>query len=124
MKNNNLYEGISLHYKIWLTLKSGEGIMGDGKWLLLKTIDKLGSLKAAADELKISYRKAWGELKKIESFINIPVLERQRGGKDGGNTILTDEGKKIVKAYDKFHKETNVKIEKAFEKFLIELQTK
>lgn len=124
MKKNKNYDGISLHYKIWLTSVSGEGFMGDGKWILLKTIDNLGSLKAAADELKISYRKAWGDLKKIETFINIPVLERQRGGKNGGTTILTEEGKKLVRTFDKFHKETNIKIEKAFEKFLIELQTK
>ena len=124
MRPKNHYKEISLNYKIWLSSKAGEGIMGDGKWLLLKTIDNLGSLSAAADKLNISYRKAWGDLKKIEEFIKIPIIEKHRGGKDGGNTVLTIEGKKLVKAFDNMHEEINKNMEVSFSKFLKNLAEK
>jgi len=48
---------------------------------LLSTIKDLGSLKGATDELKVSYRFAWGLLAKWEEFLGHPlvILERGRG---------------------------------------------
>jgi len=51
-------------FKLWLSTEDAEGVFGDGKWRLLKKIDAKGSLKAASQSLHISYRKAWGDLKK------------------------------------------------------------
>ena len=33
-------EGLSVKYKMWISAENGEDIMGNGKWLLLKTIDE------------------------------------------------------------------------------------
>jgi len=48
---------------------------------LLKSIEKHGSLISAAREMKISYRKAWGDLQKAETFLGFPLVEKQRGGR-------------------------------------------
>ncbi|MBI5217399.1 MAG: LysR family transcriptional regulator [Bacteroidia bacterium] len=115
------YSDIKLNYKIWLESDTGNGILGDGKWLLLKAIAKEGSLTAATEALNLSYRKTWNNLKKIEKMLGFPILEKTRGGKDGGSTALTAEGKKLVRTFDKFHSDFDEKINKAFEKFLKEL---
>jgi len=101
------YYNVFIDYKVWLASPDGEGIIGDGRLELLKAIDKLGSIRAAADELKISYRKAWGNLKKAESLLNFPLVEKTRGGKEGGKTVLTKETKILIDAYADFHKEFN-----------------
>ena len=120
-KFSNLNNEIQFHYKIWLSDKRNNGILGDGKWQILKLIEEKGSLKAACDELGYTYRRTWGNLKKIEDFFGFPLLEKQRGGSDGGRTFLTAEGKRLVQAFDHFHNEVDSVIQTGFEKFIKEL---
>jgi molybdate transport system regulatory protein len=97
-------------FKLWLNSKDDEGVFGDGKWRLLQAIEQTGSLSAASELLKISYRKAWGDLKKAQDALNM-----------GGRTVLTVEGKKWIKAYSKFHADIEKTVEKAYEKNIREL---
>lgn len=113
--------GIQLNYKIWLSDKNGQGILGDGKWKILKLIEEKGSIKSACDELGWTYRRTWGNLKKIEEFFGFPLLEKHRGGSDGGTTRLTEEGKKLVKAFDHFHASVDSVIVKGFDTLIKEL---
>ena len=114
--------GIHIHYKIWMSDDENQGIMGDGKWQMLKLIDEKGSLKAACDEMGYTYRRTWGNLMKIEKFFGFPLLDKHRGGSDGGNTTLTEEGRKLVRAFDKFHESVDTVIQKGFETFINDLK--
>jgi molybdate transport system regulatory protein len=96
---------LEAQFKLWLNTEDSRGVFGDGKWRLLKAIDKEGSLRAASQMLKISYRKAWGDLKKAEDALNVRLIEKRRGGNAGGRTGLTPEGKEWVKAYAKLRAE-------------------
>jgi molybdate transport system regulatory protein len=100
-------------FKLWLS-RCGEGVFGDGKWDLLSAIDREGSLRAAADALEISYRKAWGDLRKAERTLGVAFLERHRGGSDGGESRLTPEGRKWLAEYARFRTEVEQKVNKAF----------
>ncbi|MFZ4741941.1 MAG: winged helix-turn-helix domain-containing protein [Bacteroidales bacterium] len=121
---NSKYENIRLNYKIWLETQDELGILGDGKWLLLKAISETGSLKLAMEKLNLSYRKTWNNLQQIEERLGFSILDTQRGGADGGKTTLTKEGEKIVKAFDNFHTEFDTFIQQAFIKFKLELEEK
>jgi molybdate transport system regulatory protein len=79
-------------------------------------------MKAACDELGYTYRRTWGNLKKIEHFFGFPLLEKHRGGNEGGHTMLTPEGKKLVKAFDHFHASVDSIIQQGFEKFIQDLE--
>lgn len=115
-------DNIRLHYKIWMEEASGAGILGDGKWQMLKLIEEKGSMKAACDELGYTYRRTWGNLKKIEDFFGFPLLEKHRGGAEGGNTQLTAEGKRLVAAFDQFHARVDNVIQDGFATFINELR--
>jgi len=110
---NKLPKKVTPGFKLWLTA-SGEGVFGHGKWHLLAAIEREGSLMAAADSLGISYRKAWGDLKKAEAALGIVFLERHRGGSDGGETSLTKDGKNWLVEYTRFHDEVEKKVSAAF----------
>lgn len=97
------YEELRLHYKIWFTDDNDKGILGDGKYKILKAIDESGSLMSACENLGITYRRTWNDLKSIEKQLGFPLLEKTRGGADGGSTILTPEGNKLIRAFDDFH---------------------
>lgn len=113
---------IHLHYKIWLSDKEGQGILGDGKWRILKLIEEKGSIKSACDELGWTYRRTWGNLKKIEEFFGFPLLEKHRGGSDGGTTKLTAAGRKLVSAFDRFHESIDTVIQMGFDTFIKDLK--
>jgi len=95
--------------KLWLDCGTDEGAFGDGRWRLLDSVAREGSLRAAADALGISYRKAWGDLRKAEQCLGIQLIEKRRGGANGGETRLTDAGRQWLAAYDRFH----AKVERA-----------
>jgi len=93
------YYDIFMKVKVWLEDTKGESILGNGKFELIDYIDQLGSLKAAADKLGISYRKAWGMVKDAEQKLGFCLTEKHRGGQHGGNSVLTPEGKELIEAY-------------------------
>jgi molybdate transport system regulatory protein len=105
-------------FKLWLSTKNIEGVFGDGKWRLLKAIRAKGSLFAASKELHISYRKAWGDLKKAEESLGISLVDKHRGGHTGGQTILSEHGKRWIKAYELFRRDIEKAVEKAYVKHI------
>lgn len=108
---------ILLQHKMWLETKSGEGILGDGKWQILKAVEQEGSLTAACQKLGLTYRRTWGDLKKIEEQLGFPLLNKSRGGKEGGMSELSQQGKSLVEAFDKFHRNVDDVIRVALEEF-------
>jgi molybdate transport system regulatory protein len=104
--------------KLWLSSASTEGVFGDGKWRLLRAIDSEGSLRAAADKLGISYRKAWGDLKKAEKNLNTALIERVRGGPKGGKSVLTKQGDDWLRAYNSFRSDIERAVDIAYKKHI------
>jgi len=100
--------------KVWIECDTGEGAFGDGRWRLLEAVAREGSLKAATDALGISYRKAWGDLRKVEACLGIPLIEKHRGGADGGETLLTDAGRQWLAAYKRFRRNVEKAVAKEF----------
>jgi len=113
---------LTIKFKIWLETEDKSGILGDGKWKLLKTINETGSLKAAMKQHGLTYRKTWDNLNKIEEIFGFPIINRQRGGKEGGKTELTPQGRAIVTAFDKFHAKYDPILSQALEETLIEIK--
>ena len=94
--------------KLWLSSDDVEGVFGGGRCHLLDAINREGSLRSAAETLGISYRKAWGDLRKSEIALGIRLVDRRRGGSDGGEMCLTEIGKLWLREYKRFQ----AKIEK------------
>jgi len=115
------YNNLRLHYKIWFTDAEGKGLLGDGKWKILKAIDSEGSLVAACNMLGITYRRTWNDLKSIEKRLGFALLEKNRGGIDGGSTTLTVEGQRLIAAFDHFHENMDLIIQQHFQKLIQEL---
>ncbi|HOE03797.1 MAG TPA: LysR family transcriptional regulator [Bacteroidales bacterium] len=101
----NAFQNLSFRYKIWLENSDGEGILGDGKYRLLKAVEETGSLKLAIEQLGLSYRKTWDNLERIEQQLGFDLLQRQRGGAAGGRSGLTDEGKRLLEIFEAFYRD-------------------
>lgn len=85
--------------KLWLENEDGEYIIGKGGAALLGAIEELGSIRAAAESCGMSYNYAWGMIKDIEKNLGQAVVDRKRGGKDGGESQLTERGRELLSLY-------------------------
>ena len=89
--------------RLWLS-KDDRSILGDGRAELLKAVAHEGSIMSAAKSQGISYKHAWSEIRRIEQVFETKVVESTRGGKKGGSTFLTREGKMLLEEYDGYSK--------------------
>ncbi|MEE4257267.1 MAG: hypothetical protein V2I47_09525 [Bacteroidales bacterium] len=105
---------VLLNYKLWLSSLSGEGIISEHIYTLLNGIRDKGSLKAAAEDAGISYRKAWGDLKNAESLLGYELTEKTRGGKEGGKSLLTPSALKLLEAYSALQQKLDDAVEEAY----------
>ncbi len=97
------YSNIRVKYRVWVSDTDNTELIGDDEWQLLKYINEFGSLKAAANKMGFSYRKAWGDLRDAETKLDLVLIEKFRGGEQGGSTTLTKEGEHLIQAYDNLH---------------------
>ncbi|HUT23674.1 MAG TPA: NTP transferase domain-containing protein [Sumerlaeia bacterium] len=109
-------------FKTWVINEEGRNIIGDGRYRLLEAIRDLGSLSQAAKLLRMSYRKAWGDVRKLETMLGAAVIERRRGGRRGGGSAsLTPVGLEALERYRAFRHEVEAAVEGAFQKHLAAL---
>jgi len=95
-KNNDFY------FEIDLKLKKGKQIILDlASARLLYYISKTGTILKAAKILGISYSKAWIMLERIEKSLGERIINKQRGGKIRGYSILNENGDRILNVYIK-----------------------
>lgn len=88
--------------KITFTDDNGIKFFGEGPCRLLRCVEKTGSLRAAAMEMEMAYSKASKLLKQAEATLGFPLTRRSAGGKDGGGSILTPEGKRWLQQYEAY----------------------
>ena len=84
--------------RLHLWLETGQGLyFGLGRALLLAKIDQYGSLQKAANSLGMSYRAAWGKIKKTEEILGMKLITPGSCKREGVH--LTEEGREVM---DKF----------------------
>jgi len=81
--------------------REGELFLGGSQLRLLKQVERDGSIRTAALNLKMSYQYAWHILERINRLSPVPVVVRQKGGKDGGGCRITPFGLKLMLAFEK-----------------------
>jgi molybdate transport system regulatory protein len=91
---------LQIRSKVWLVDGQGNVVVGLGRIKMLEAIQRLGSINAAAKELKMSTRAIWGRIKTTEERLGRPLLVRSVGGVAGGGSRLTDFATALI---DLFH---------------------
>ena len=67
---------------------------------MLKKIDELGSLKLASEKLGLSYRGAWGKIKRTEEIIGEKLIYKLNN-KEG--YMLTDFGRDLMNEFGSYY---------------------
>ena len=72
--------------------------LGPGKIALLEAIGETGSIRAAGNRFKMSYRRAWSLVAELNGMFATPLVRAEAGGKGGGGATLTPLGRDVVDA--------------------------
>jgi molybdate transport system regulatory protein len=105
---------MKIGYKIWLD-NHGKAF-GDGPYELLRRVEKMMSLRQAANQMGMSYSKAWRLIQTLEKRLGFALLERKVGGPSGGGSRVTSPGKALMSQYERFRKDVEKSIEKVYQK--------
>ena len=79
-----------------------EKFFGPGPASLLREVEIHGSLRGAALSMDMAYTKALKLLRQAESSLGFSLVTRTTGGKDGGGSVLTTEGKEWLQRYEAY----------------------
>ncbi len=81
---------------------------------MLQAIDSYGSINRAAQEVDISFRKAWSYIKAMEDRLGVKLVERRTGGRNGGGAVLTPEARRFLEKYEELEKGIQSIVDKRF----------
>lgn len=75
---------------------------GEGPCRLLRGVEETGSLRAASMQMGMAYTKALKLMKNAENALGFQLTMRTAGGRDGGGSRLTPEGKEWLQKYEAY----------------------
>lgn len=81
---------------------------------LLKLIDSFGSVKDACDRAGISYSKGFSVIHLAEKELGYEIVERQQGGKFGGQAAISKRGVELIKKFELFEAQITEEAEELY----------
>ena len=85
-----------VRFKVWLE-KDGRPVISEGKYRLLREVERSGSIKRASERLGLTYKRAFSQIKGMEERLGYRVLDRKRGK----GAVLTEEGRRLLEEYER-----------------------
>lgn len=101
-------------FKLWIET-GGELVFSNGRAGLLRRIDTLGSITAAAREMGMSYRAAWGKLRECEQRLGFPILTTRTGGRGGGGATLTPQARDFLARFETWRRRMDEAVSASFD---------
>lgn len=89
--------------------------------ILLEQIEETYSVRTACQRMQLSYSSGWNIIRTLESQLNKTLIERNQGGAGGGQSRLTDDAKKLLKAFNIFENRLKDAAVELFDEFLGEI---
>ena len=102
--------------KVWLDLGQGVAFC-HGKAKLLSAIDEFGSIRCAAREVNMSYKRAWRYIRELEKGLGYKIVSTTIGGAGGGGAQLTESGRHLLREYEEAKAQVNLTLQRHVESF-------
>ena len=88
--------------RVYLLDDDNHRFFGEGPYRLLRAVEETGSLRSAALSMDMAYTKALKLIRNAENALGFALIRRSTGGKDGGGSSLTPEGKEWLERYEAY----------------------
>lgn len=106
-----------LHISARFHLSRDRGFYGPGTDKLLHLTEETGSLLEACRRMELSYSKGRRLISLAEQQLGFALLSRQQGGKSGGHSSVTEDGKTLMRSYNAFCEEAHQYLDELFQKY-------
>lgn len=83
--------------------------------MLLTLIGETSSMRTACQRMQMSYSTGWNTINSIEEQLGYRVVERSQGGSRGGKSVLTPEGRELLRRYERFTAEIRAAVDSLYE---------
>ena len=70
--------------------------------MLLGLVDETHSVRTACQRMQISYSTGWNIIRTMESQFSRTLIERSQGGAGGGQSRLTEDGRRLIEAFRRY----------------------
>src|ERR1700742_5045275 len=80
---------------LWIECEK-ERFFGPGRVELLQRIDETGSIRKAAADMGMSYKKAWDMITAVNKQAVRPLVVAKAGGEKGGGSVITEDAKQLI----------------------------
>jgi molybdate transport system regulatory protein len=107
--------------RLRVVLRPGAAL-GPGKVDLLQAIAETGSIRAAGNRFKMSYRRAWSLVAELNAMFKSPLVIAETGGRGGGGASLTPLGRKVVQRFRAMEAGSWAAVERDFRALAAELK--
>jgi molybdate transport system regulatory protein len=98
-KEDGAFAKLKPNYKLWLEFE-GEYVFGPGAYAIMNHVLQKGTLTGVTESTGMSYRYAWGVIRKIELTLDVKILETFKGGPSGGGGAkITEFGLKLMQMF-------------------------
>ena len=104
--------------KIWIADQEEHIVFGLGRYRILEAVHRLGSLQAAAQELKMSYRAVWCRVKATEERLDRDLLVRSNSG-----STLTPFALKLLKQFHRLQAVIETESDAIFQELMADSMT-
>ena len=108
-----------LHPVLHMELEMETSFFSERLKTLLFLLDKTQNMRVSCEYSGIAHSRAWDMINQLEQNLGYQVVLRQRGGKDGGCTKLTEKGLYFLRAYQNFEERIYEITQEEFENRLI-----
>ncbi len=85
--------------------------------MLLALVNETCSVRSACQRMQISYSTGWNIIRALESQLHFPLLERSQGGANGGESRLTDKGRRLLGCYERYSERLRREAAELFESY-------
>ena len=85
-----------------VSLAKEKAFFDDKIAMLLSQVDETKSVRTACQRMQISYSTGWNIIRTLESQFNRTLIERSQGGAGGGRSRLTEEGRQLIDAFQRY----------------------
>ena len=98
-----------------ISLCNGRTLYDSRLSMLLHLVEETHSVRDACSLMQISYSAAWNMLNHVEDELGFPLVVRIRGGSTGSGSVLTEKGRQLMDAYDRFSGHLNAEASKLYQ---------
>ena len=89
--------------------------------MLMSLIEETESVRTACQRMQISYSTGWNKIRVLETQLGQTLVSRNQGGKGGGRSKLTPQGKMLLERYEAYVSVLKKKADEIYEEYFGDL---